>query len=78
MRWLAREGIVLQARGWLWEDCIAIQSLVLQPTGLAKRNCVAIHLGVLRPRTGQLGTLGRRWARAERVGGRVWACGRGA
>ena len=47
MRWLAREGIVLQARGWLWEDYIAIQSLVLQPAGLAKGNCVAIHLGVL-------------------------------
>ena len=32
-------GIVLQARGWLLEDCIAIQSLVLQPAGLAKGVC---------------------------------------
>ena len=43
MRWLAGEGIVLQARGWLWEDCIAIQSLVLQLAGLAKGDCVSIH-----------------------------------
>ena len=61
----------MQARGWLWEDCIAIQSLVLQPAGLAKGDCVSIHK-VYRD-------IGRAGAGCRALGARgCWASGRKA